>query len=136
MKLDWTPADWELDFSFIRASGPGGQNVNKVSSAVHLRFDIARSSLPAIIKERLLKLSDQRISGEGVIVIKAQDSRSQEQNRQEAVARLVELVQSVAHTPKARRATKPTWGSQQRRLQGKSLRSGIKAGRSKKPADD
>jgi len=137
MKLDWTPADWELDFSFIRASGPGGQNVNKVSSAVHLRFDIAHSSLPALIKERLLKLSDQRITGEGVVVIKAQDSRSQEQNRQEAVARLIELVQSVAHTPKARRATKPTWGSQQRRLQGKSLRSGIKAGRSKKkPADD
>jgi len=136
MKLDWTPADWELDFSFIRASGPGGQNVNKVSSAVHLRFDIARSSLPALIKERLLKLSDQRISGEGVIVIKAQDSRSQEQNRQDAVARLIELVQSVAHTPKARRATKPTWGSQQRRLQGKSLRSSVKAGRSKKPADD
>ncbi|WIT13598.1 alternative ribosome rescue aminoacyl-tRNA hydrolase ArfB [Paucibacter sediminis] len=131
MKLDWTPADWELDFSFIRASGPGGQNVNKVSSAVHLRFDIARSSLPALIKERLLKLSDQRITGEGVIVIKAQDSRSQEQNRQEAVARLVELVQSVAHTPKARRATKPTWGSKQRRLEGKSLRSSVKAGRAK-----
>jgi len=131
MKLDWTPADWELDFSFIRASGPGGQNVNKVSSAVHLRFDIARSSLPALIKERLLKLSDQRITGEGLIVIKAQDSRSQEQNRQEAVARLVELVQSVAHTPKARRATKPTWGSKQRRLEGKSLRSSVKAGRAK-----
>jgi len=131
MKLDWTPADWELDFSFIRASGPGGQNVNKVSSAVHLRFDIARSSLPALIKERLLKLSDQRITGEGVIVIKAQDSRSQEQNRQEAVARLIELVQSVAHTPKARRATKPTWGSKQRRLEGKSLRSSVKAGRAK-----
>jgi len=131
MKLDWTPADWELDFSFIRASGPGGQNVNKVSSAVHLRFDIARSSLPALIKERLLKLSDQRVTGEGVIVIKAQDSRSQEQNRQEAVARLIELVQSVAHTPKARRATKPTWGSKQRRLEGKSLRSSVKAGRAK-----
>jgi ribosome-associated protein len=131
MKLDWTPADWELDFSFIRASGPGGQNVNKVSSAVHLRFDIARSSLPALIKERLLRLSDQRITSEGVIVIKAQDSRSQEQNRQDAVARLIELVQSVAHTPKARRATKPTWGSKQRRLEGKSQRSSIKAGRAK-----
>jgi len=133
MKLDWTPADWELDISFIRASGPGGQNVNKVSSAVHLRFDIARSSLPALIKERLLRLSDQRITSEGVIVIKAQDSRSQEQNRQDAVARLIELVQSVAHTPKPRRATKPSWGSQQRRLEGKSLRSGIKAGRRAKP---
>lgn len=133
MNLNWSPADWELDFSFIRASGPGGQNVNKVSSAVHLRFDIRRSSLPALIKERLLALSDQRISGEGVIVIKAQDSRSQEQNRAEAVARLVELVHSVAHTPKARRATRPTWGSQQRRLEGKALRAGVKAGRRAKP---
>jgi len=129
MNLLWSPADWELDFSFIRASGPGGQNVNKVSSAAHLRFDIRRSSLPAIIKERLLALSDQRITNEGVIVIKAQESRSQEQNRADAVARLVDLVQSVAHTPKARRATKPTWGSQQRRLEGKTQRSAIKAGR-------
>lgn len=131
MNLTWLPADWELDFSFIRASGPGGQNVNKVSSAVHLRFDIRRSTLPPLIKERLLALSDQRITNEGVIVIKAQDSRSQEQNRADAVARLVELVQAVARTPKARRATKPTYGSKQRRLEGKSLRSGIKAGRAK-----
>lgn len=129
MKLDWTPADWELDFSAIRASGPGGQNVNKVSSAVHLRFDIQRSSLPALIKERLMKLSDQRITSEGVVVIKAQESRSQEQNRADAVQRLIDLAQSVAHTPKARRATKPTYGSQQRRLEGKSLRSGIKSAR-------
>ncbi|TDP61524.1 alternative ribosome rescue aminoacyl-tRNA hydrolase ArfB [Roseateles toxinivorans] len=135
MKLDWSPADWELDFSFIRASGPGGQNVNKVSSAVHLRFDIRRSTLPPLIKERLLALSDQRITNEGVIVIKAQESRSQEQNRADAVARLVELVQAVAHTPKARRATKPTYGSKQRRLEGKSLRSGIKAGRAKPTTD-
>jgi len=131
MLLNWSPADWELDFSFIRASGPGGQNVNKVSSAVHLRFDIARSTLPAIIKERLLQRSDQRITGEGVVVIKAQDSRSQEQNRAEAVQRLIDLVQSVAHTPKTRRATRPTWGSQQRRLAGKTQRSEIKAGRGK-----
>jgi len=129
MNMLWSPADWELDFSFIRASGPGGQNVNKVSSAAHLRFDIRRSSLPAIIKERLLALSDQRITNEGVIVIKAQESRSQEQNRADAVARLVDMIQSVAHTPKARRATKPTWGSQQRRLEGKTQRSAIKAGR-------
>jgi ribosome-associated protein len=129
VNLHWAPADWELDFSFIRASGPGGQNVNKVSSAVHLRFDIRRSTLPPVIKERLLALSDQRLTLDGVIVIKAQESRSQEQNRADAVRRLVELVQSVAHTPKARRATKPNWGSQQRRLEGKSLRSGIKAGR-------
>ncbi|PND39200.1 aminoacyl-tRNA hydrolase [Paucibacter aquatile] len=135
MNLAWTPADWELDFSFIRASGPGGQNVNKVSSAVHLRFDIQRSSLPPLIKQRLMALSDQRINGEGVVVIKAQDSRSQEANRAEAVARLQELVQSVAHTPKARRATKPTWGSQQRRLAGKALRSGVKAGRGRVQGD-
>lgn len=131
MNLVWTPADWELDFSAIRASGPGGQNVNKVSSAVHLRFDIQRSTLPALIKERLLKLSDQRITSEGVVVIKAQESRSQEQNRADAVQRLIDLAHSVVHTPKARRATKPTFGSQQRRLEGKSLRSGIKAGRGK-----
>ncbi len=129
MLLHWTPADWELDFSAIRASGPGGQNVNKVSSAVHLRFDIQRSTLPPVIKERLLKLSDQRITSEGVVVIKAQESRSQEQNRADAVRRLVDLVQSVAHTPKARRATKPTYGSQQRRLEGKSQRSRIKSSR-------
>nr|WP_316642406.1 alternative ribosome rescue aminoacyl-tRNA hydrolase ArfB [uncultured Roseateles sp.] len=135
MKLDWLPADWELEVSFIRASGPGGQNVNKVSSAVHLRFDIRRSTLPPLIKERLLALSDQRITNEGVIVIKAQESRSQEQNRADAVARLIELVQAVAHTPKARRATKPTYGSKQRRLEGKSLRSGIKAGRAKPTTD-
>lgn len=131
MLLHWTPADWELEISAIRASGPGGQNVNKVSNAVHLRFDIRRSSLPAAIKERLLTLADQRISSEGVVVIKAQDSRSLEANRQEAIARLQALVQSVAHTPKARRATKPSWGSQQRRLAGKTLRGEVKAGRGK-----
>jgi ribosome-associated protein len=129
MNLHWQPADWELDFSFIRAQGAGGQHVNKVSSAVHLRFDIRRSTLPAVIKERLLRLSDQRITGEGVVVIKAQEHRSQEMNRADAVARLVALVQSVAHVPKARKATKPTWGSQQRRLAGKSQRAELKAGR-------
>ncbi|HEX2009500.1 MAG TPA: alternative ribosome rescue aminoacyl-tRNA hydrolase ArfB [Roseateles sp.] len=127
--MDWQPADWELDFSFIRAQGAGGQNVNKVSSAVHLRFDIRRSTLPMVIKQRLLALSDQRITSEGVVVIKAQEHRSQEMNRVDAVARLVALVQSVAHTPKARKATKPTWGSQQRRLAGKAQRATVKAGR-------
>lgn len=129
MQLDWRPSEAELDFSFVRAQGAGGQNVNKVSTAAHLRFDIRASSLPEIIKARLLQLSDQRISTDGVVVIKAQEHRSQERNRADAIARLVELVQSVAHTPKARKATKPTYGSQQRRLQGKSLRSGVKAGR-------
>lgn len=131
MLLNWHPADWELDLSFIRAQGAGGQNVNKVSSAVHLRFDIAASSLPAVIKARLLALSDQRVTLGGEVVIKAQEHRSQEMNRHDAVARLVALVQSVAHTPKARRATKPTYGSKQRRLEGKAVRSGIKAGRGK-----
>jgi ribosome-associated protein len=135
MQLNWQPADWELDFSFIRAQGAGGQNVNKVSSAVHLRFAIAPSTLPAAIKERLLRLSDQRISNEGVVVIKAQEHRSQEMNRADAVARLQALVQSVAHVPKPRKATKPTRGSQQRRLEGKAIRSGIKAGRGKASGD-
>lgn len=129
--LNWTPADWELDFSFIRASGPGGQNVNKVSSAVHLRFDIRRSTLPAPVKARLLNLADQRVTQEGVIVIKAQESRSQEQNRLDAVARLIEMAEAAAHVPKTRRATKPTYGSKLRRLEGKAQRSGIKAGRGK-----
>lgn len=131
MLLHWSPADWEVEITAIRASGPGGQNVNKVSSAVHLRFDIRRSTLPALIKERLLALSDQRITAEGVVVIKAQESRSQEQNKTDAIARLVALVQGVAHTPKARRATRPTRASQQRRLEGKSQRGDIKAGRGK-----
>lgn len=129
MKLVWHPHPDELDWSAIRASGPGGQNVNKVSNAVHLRFDIRSSSLPEAVKQRLLQWSDQRITAEGVVVIKAQDARSLERNRADAVERLIELVQAAAHVPKARRATKPTYGSQQRRLESKSKRSGIKAGR-------
>jgi ribosome-associated protein len=131
MQLDWRPLDHELDWSAIRASGPGGQNVNKVSNAVHLRFDIRASSLPDAVKARLLTWPDQRISGDGVVVIKSQDARSLERNRADAVARLIELVHAAAHVPKARRATKPTYGSKQRRLEGKAKRGAIKAGRGK-----
>jgi ribosome-associated protein len=115
----------EISFQAIRAQGAGGQNVNKVSSALHLRFDIRASSLPEIIKQRLLNLNDQRI------IIKAQQSRSQEQNRLDAIERLRALLESVAVTAKTRHATKPRYGARMRRLENKTRRSGIKQLRGK-----
>ncbi len=121
----------EVEFSAIRAQGAGGQNVNKVSSAIHLRFDIMASSLPEQIRERLMSLSDSRITQEGVFVLKAQQHRTQEMNRADALARLQEVIDGVSVPQKARRATKPTYGSKQRRLAGKSQRSEIKSSRGK-----
>ena len=121
----------EVDISAIRAQGAGGQNVNKVSSAIHLRYDIPASSLPADVKERLLALRDKRITAEGVLVIKAQSHRTQDMNRLDAYARLQDIVQSVALPPKPRRATRPTRASKERRLQDKSQRSTIKELRGK-----
>lgn len=121
----------EIEMSAVRSQGAGGQNVNKVASAIHLRFDIIASSLPERYKERLLKLNDQRITKDGVIVIKAQEHRSQEQNREEALQRLQELIKSAIAIPKPRKPSKPTRSSQRKRMDSKTKRSHLKTMRGK-----
>ncbi|OCQ94288.1 class I peptide chain release factor [Nostoc sp. MBR 210] len=119
--------DNELEISAIRSQGAGGQNVNKVATAIHLRFDIEASSLPTFYKQQLLKLNDRRITQDGVVVIKAQEHRSQEQNREEALQRLKQLILSAVVLPEIRKPTKPTRSSQKKRLDSKTKRSQIKS---------
>lgn len=139
--LEVTPTilidDSELHEEFVRASGPGGQNVNKVSTAVQLRFNVANSpALPDGVRRRLIALAGNRINSEGELVIVARDSRSQLQNREEARAQLVELIRQATIKPKIRRKTKPTFAAQQKRLAGKRVRSDVKRLRQSKPRDE
>lgn len=122
-----TIAEWELDFSAIRSQGAGGQNVNKVATAIHLRFDINRSKLPDFYKQRLLNLNDSRITKEGVIVIKSQSHRTQEMNKEDALNRLKEIIVNATQVQKKRRATKPSKSSQRKRMDSKTKRGQTKA---------
>jgi len=126
----------EITESFVLASGPGGQNVNKVSSAVQLRFDVARSpSLPEDVRQRMMRLAGSRLTKEGVLIITAREHRSQDRNRSAARARLIDLLRRAATRPKPRRATKPTLASKRRRLEGKTIRGRLKRGRARPPQD-